>query len=99
MLVVVSSTDLSHGLVPRRLVYPAFVGILVLLVAVAAVDRGGTGINGRHRAAASFAVFFAIWWFAPRGIGFGDVRLSGLIGLATAVDRPARRLRRLPAAS
>jgi leader peptidase (prepilin peptidase)/N-methyltransferase len=34
-------------------------------------------------AAAAFAVLFAIWWLAPRGIGFGDVRLAALIGLAT----------------
>jgi leader peptidase (prepilin peptidase)/N-methyltransferase len=84
VLVVVSSTDLSHGLIPRRLVYPAFVGILVLLVAVAAVDGEWRRlINAGIGAAASFAVLFAIWWLAPRGIGFGDVRLSALIGLAT----------------
>jgi leader peptidase (prepilin peptidase)/N-methyltransferase len=84
VLVVVSSTDLSHGLIPRRLVYPAFVGILVLLVAVAAVDGEWRRlINAGICATASFAVLFAIWWLAPRGIGFGDVRLSALIGLAT----------------
>ena len=84
VLVVVSSTDLSHGLIPRRLVYPAFVGILVLLVAVAAVDGEWRRLtNAGIGAAASFAVLFAIWWLAPRGIGFGDVRLSALIGLAT----------------
>lgn len=84
VLVVVSTTDLSHGLIPRRLVYPGLVAVSGLLVAVAAVDgqwhRLATAAIG---AAAAFAVLFAIWWLAPRGIGFGDVRLAALIGLAT----------------
>ncbi len=29
----------------------------------------------------AFAVFFTLWWFVPRGMGFGDVRLAGAIGL------------------
>jgi leader peptidase (prepilin peptidase)/N-methyltransferase len=31
--------------------------------------------------AVAFAAFFALWWFIPRGMGFGDVRLAGAIGL------------------
>ena len=30
----------------------------------------------------AFVVFFAIWFFVPRGMGFGDVRLAGVIGVA-----------------
>lgn len=82
-LVVVSTTDLSHGLIPRRLVYPAFAAMLGLLALVAAVDgdwhRLGSAVVG---AAVTFAVLFVMWWVAPRGMGFGDVRLSALIGLA-----------------
>jgi leader peptidase (prepilin peptidase)/N-methyltransferase len=84
VLVVVSTTDLSNGLIPRRLVYPGLVAVSGLLGAVAAVDgqwhRLATAATG---SVAAFAVFFVIWWLAPRGIGFGDVRLSALIGLAT----------------
>jgi leader peptidase (prepilin peptidase) / N-methyltransferase len=84
VLVVVSTTDLSHGLIPRRLVYPGLAAVSALLVVVAAVDaqwhRLATAGIG---AVAAFAVLFVIWWLAPRGIGFGDVRLSALIGLGT----------------
>lgn len=84
VLVVVSTIDLSHGLISRRLVYPGLAAVLGLLVAVAAVDgqwhRLATAGIG---AVVAFAVLFVIWWLAPRGIGFGDVRLSALIGLAT----------------
>jgi leader peptidase (prepilin peptidase) / N-methyltransferase len=83
-LVVVSTTDLSHGLIPRLVVYPAMAAVGGLLVAVAGADgqwhRLGSAAIG---AAAAFVVLFVIWWLVPRGMGFGDVRLSALIGLAT----------------
>jgi len=32
--------------------------------------------------AIGFAVFYVLWFAFPRGVGFGDVRLSGLLGMA-----------------
>jgi len=82
LLVVVSVTDLSHRLVPRRLVYAAMALIVPLLVAAAAVDHRWHSLTGSVIAGAvAFGFFFAIWWFIPRGMGFGDVRLAGSIGL------------------
>ncbi|MGC8462194.1 MAG: prepilin peptidase [Acidimicrobiales bacterium] len=83
VLVAVSVTDLSHRLVPRRLVYPGAVVVAAALVADALNEQDprrlvGAAIGG----AVAFGVFFAVWWFVPRGMGFGDVRLAGLIGLA-----------------
>jgi leader peptidase (prepilin peptidase)/N-methyltransferase len=80
--VTVSVTDLTHRLVPRQLVYAAAVGIVPLLVLSSVrlhlwhplVDAALAGVG-------AFAVFFLIWFFVPRGMGFGDVRLAGLIGL------------------
>ena len=81
-LVTVSITDLTHRLVPRRLIY-AGVGVTVpLLVVAAAVDHRWPSLAGAAVAGAvAFAVFFAVWWFVPRGMGFGDVRLAGFIGV------------------
>jgi leader peptidase (prepilin peptidase)/N-methyltransferase len=82
MLVVVSVTDLSHRLVPRRLIYAGLALIVPLLVAAAAVDHAWHSLTGSAIAAAvAFGLFFAIWWFVPQGMGFGDVRLAGAIGL------------------
>ncbi len=83
LLVVVTVTDLSHRLVPRRLVYPGLALIASLLVVTAAVDDSwprlvGAAVGG----AATFCALFAIWWLAPGGLGFGDVRLGGVIGLS-----------------
>jgi leader peptidase (prepilin peptidase)/N-methyltransferase len=84
MVVVISVTDLSHRLVPRRLIYGGLVLIVPLLVASAAVDHTWHSLTGAVIAAAvAFGIFFGIWWFIPRGMGFGDVRLAGAIGLTT----------------
>ena len=83
LLVAVSVTDLSHRLVPRRLLYggagpdrPPAGGRVGRRPHLARPDRG------RHRrASVAFGLFFAVWWFIPRGMGFGDVRLAGVIGI------------------
>ena len=82
MAVTVSVTDLTHRLVPRQLLYGALALIVPLLVVVSAhlhqwrplLDAGIAGL-------AAFGVFFVIWFFVPRGMGFGDVRLAGVIGV------------------
>jgi leader peptidase (prepilin peptidase) / N-methyltransferase len=82
VLVVISITDLSHRLVPRRLIYAGVALIVPLLVATAAIDDAWHNLTGSVIAGAvAFALFFAVWWFIPRGMGFGDVRLAGAIGL------------------
>ncbi len=83
MAVTVSVTDLTHRLVPRQLLYGALVLMVPLLALVSVhlhdwrpfVDAAAAGLG-------SFAVFFVIWFFVPRGMGFGDVRLAGVIGVA-----------------
>ena len=82
MLVMISVTDLSHRLVPRRVLYAALALVIPLLVLTSAVDHRWYSLSGSVIAGAvAFGLFFAIWWFIPRGMGFGDVRLAGAIGL------------------
>ncbi len=84
LLVGVSVTDLTHRLVPRRLIYGALVLIVPLLVLSSAVDHTWHSLTGSLiGGAVAFALFFAVWWFIPRGMGFGDVRLAGAIGFTT----------------
>ena len=82
-LVAVSVVDMRLGIVPRSILYPTFGAMAVGLVAASAVDShwrplAVAAIGG----VAAFAVFFALWWFFPRGLGYGDVRLAGVIGAA-----------------
>jgi leader peptidase (prepilin peptidase)/N-methyltransferase len=82
LLVTVSFTDLSHRLVPRWLVYGGIAVIVPLLVATSAVDHSWNPLSGSAIAGAvAFGLFFAVWWFVPRGMGYGDVRLAGVIGV------------------
>ncbi len=82
-LVAASVVDAREGIVPRVIVFATLSALaLGLLSASWADDRwralGDAAIGGT----AAFAVFFALWWFFPRGLGYGDVRLAGLIGTA-----------------
>ena len=89
MAVSVSVTDLSHRLVPRHLVYGALALIVPLLVVVSAVDHSWSHlVTAAVWGAVAFALFFLIWFFVPRGMGFGDVRLAGVIGLTAGYLGP-----------
>ncbi|HET6874066.1 MAG TPA: prepilin peptidase [Acidimicrobiales bacterium] len=82
VLVAIGAIDVDHRIVPRKIVYPALVGTGGLLV-------GASVLTGSYRplvdaalgAVVAFLVLFAIHFIQPNGMGFGDVRLAGLIGL------------------
>lgn len=80
-LVAVSVADVRVGLVPRVLVYPTLALMAASLVgAAAATGDWHALLSSAVGGAAGFLVFFAIWFVAPRSMGFGDVRLAGVIG-------------------
>ena len=82
MAVAVSVTDLTHRLVPRQLIYGALALIVPLLIAVSAQAHHWRPLaDAAIAGAGAFGVFFLIWFFVPRGMGFGDVRLAGVIGV------------------
>ena len=82
-LLALGLIDLDTLLLPNRVLYPT--GFLVggLLVLAAALDDQWSSLERAALAgAASFAVFFVIHLVSPRGMGFGDVRLSFVLGMA-----------------
>ncbi len=80
--VALAAIDLDVYRLPNAIVLPSYVVAVALLAPVCVVD--GT-VWPAARALTSMAVlwlfFFAIRWVYPRGMGFGDVKLAGLIGL------------------
>jgi leader peptidase (prepilin peptidase)/N-methyltransferase len=81
--IALAAVDLERYLLPRAILYPTLVLVAVALVAAAA----GTGRWGRLGiaiacGAGAFAVFFGIHFARPAWLGFGDVRLVALLGLA-----------------
>ena len=67
---------------PDGLVLPAYPALLVL-VALASGGVGDWRALGRALAclAACYVAYFVLAWISPSSLGFGDVKLSGLIGL------------------
>ena len=82
-LIAQSGIDLDTNLLPNRVVYPTLFATAALLLVAGLVD-GGT--RGLAEAAAggliAFAVLYLIHFVSPKGMGFGDVRLAGLVGMA-----------------
>ena len=67
---------------PDGLVLPSY-PVLLLLVTAATAGLGDWGVLLRALAcmAAMYALYFVMAFLSPRSLGFGDVKLSGLIGL------------------
>lgn len=86
--VALAVVDWRTRLLPRRLVLPALAGSAVTIPvswALGGFDGGsGTAVRTLLGCAAAFLVFFLLWFVHPRGMGYGDVRLSGLLGLVLA---------------
>ena len=83
-LVAMSAVDLERFIIPNRILYPTLALFAPLLVVASAADhRWGSLGRAAITGAVLFAAFFAVHLAVPRGMGFGDVRLAGLLGLAT----------------
>ncbi|HTZ10127.1 MAG TPA: A24 family peptidase [Acidimicrobiales bacterium] len=83
-LVAISAVDLERQIIPNRLVYPTLVTVAVLLVVASAADGAWHAVTWAAIAGAgAFAAFLVVHLAVPRGMGFGDVRLAGVTGMAT----------------
>ena len=76
-----AAIDLDVGRLPKAIVYPSY-PVLALLLGLAAFGQqdGAALLRAGVGAAALFALFFALAFFFPAGMGAGDVRLAGLVG-------------------
>ena len=82
-LVALSGIDLDHHRLPNVVLYPVLSMVGGLLV-VATLATGHWANLGRAATggAIGFGLLLAIHLVAPTGMGFGDVRLAGVIGVA-----------------
>jgi len=86
LFIVVSVIDLDHGLILNKVVYPSLVValLLALLPRPWLTQWIVTGIaNAAIGGAIGFALFLLIAIISRGGMGWGDVKLAALIGLAT----------------
>lgn len=81
-LLAVSAIDLEHFIVPKRIVYPALAASAPALVVAAAVGEEWDALrDAAVGGVLAWGVLFVIHLVSPQGMGFGDVRLAGLIGV------------------
>lgn len=75
--------DFRTRLLPNRIMFPTYAAVLVLLGVGAALDS-----SPRILVAAAIGwallggLYFVTWFIYPKGMGYGDVRLAGVLGLA-----------------
>jgi leader peptidase (prepilin peptidase) / N-methyltransferase len=88
-LVALAACDVEHHLLPRRIVYPtaAASGALLVVAAAASGEWRRLGIAAVC-AAVGFGALLVIHAVNPKWLGFGDVRLGGLIGLVVGWVSP-----------
>ncbi len=81
-LLAISAVDLERFIVPNRILYPALFIAAPLLVVAAVVDRDWSSLRDAALGGVlAWALLFAIHMASPKGMGFGDVRLAGLVGM------------------
>jgi leader peptidase (prepilin peptidase) / N-methyltransferase len=82
-LLALSCIDVERMILPKKIVYPLTVLVAaLLLLAAAETGKWHDFVIGVICAAAWFVVFFAMNFASPRILGFGDVRLSLVLGLS-----------------
>ncbi|MGH9019241.1 MAG: prepilin peptidase [Acidimicrobiales bacterium] len=82
-MVAISAVDLERYIIPNFIVYPTLALMVPLLVVASAVDsRWGSLGRAAACGAIAFVGFYVLHVIVPKGMGFGDVRLAGVIGLA-----------------
>lgn len=81
--VALAVIDWHTRLLPTKLIAPSYV-VVVALVLVAAWTEGDTHrlVTAAGGWLGAGGAFFLLWLIYPRGMGYGDVRLSGLLGIA-----------------
>jgi leader peptidase (prepilin peptidase)/N-methyltransferase len=80
--VLLAVIDLQHRLLPNRVVFPTVtVGALLLIGAALLEQDRAPLVRAALGAVVLFAVFLLLALISPSGLGMGDVKLAGLLGL------------------
>lgn len=81
--VALGYVDWCTRLLPTRLIAPSYAVVGLLAVLASALTGDWPALWG---AALGWVIagglYFVLWFIYPRGMGYGDVRLSGVLGIA-----------------
>jgi leader peptidase (prepilin peptidase)/N-methyltransferase len=83
--VALAMIDLDVQRLPDVLVLPSYV-VLAVLLGIAAGERGSADdfLRALLGMVALFTFYGVVWFVYPAGMGLGDVKLAGMLGLALA---------------
>jgi leader peptidase (prepilin peptidase)/N-methyltransferase len=81
VLLAVSLIDLRHQVIPNRIVYPSAVVAMVMVMTLDLMGHGLDWVHGLIGLGAFGGGLLIVALISPKGMGFGDVKLAGLIGL------------------
>jgi leader peptidase (prepilin peptidase)/N-methyltransferase len=80
--IALSVIDLDTKRLPNAIVLPSYVVALVLLLLPAVLDGAWDAyLRAVLAGAALFAFYFLLAFIYPAGMGFGDVKLAGVVGI------------------
>ena len=80
--VALAMIDFDHHRLPDALTLPSYPVALALFGIAAATDVGHTPfLRGLEGLGALFGFYALLWLVYPAGMGLGDVKMSGLLGL------------------
>jgi len=81
--VALAAIDLEHRRLPDALTLPAYPALAVLIAIHAGVENDWwIAVRALIGAAIIGGVYLALWLAYPKGMGFGDVKAAGMLGLA-----------------
>jgi leader peptidase (prepilin peptidase)/N-methyltransferase len=81
--VALALVDWRTRLLPTKVIAPSYPVLVALTLLAAAVSGDGDSLlRAGWGWLAAGGTFFVLWLVYPRGMGYGDVRLSGLLGIA-----------------
>ena len=79
VLIAVTVTDLEHGLILDKVIYPA-IALALIEILLAGPQMWPSRVLG---GAVGAGVIALIIWLSSEGMGWGDAKLAGFIGLIT----------------
>jgi leader peptidase (prepilin peptidase)/N-methyltransferase len=81
--VALAYIDWRTRLLPTRLIAPSYAIVLALaLLASAMTGDWAASVRALLGWLVAGGLFFVLWFVYPKGMGYGDVRLSGVLGIA-----------------
>jgi leader peptidase (prepilin peptidase) / N-methyltransferase len=80
--IALAAIDIDTQRLPDAIVLPSYAVAGALLTVAALADGDPAALLRVAGGGAALLAFYAVIWFVyPRGMGFGDVKLSGLLGM------------------